>query len=783
MYLESNNLVDLLSQRARQTPTQVAYTFLSDGEDDARSLTYAELEQRAKAIAAYLQKNSLPGERILLCYPSGLEYIAAFFGCLYAGALAVPLYPPHARRVDERIEAIRRDAQPTIALTTTKIAAKMQQSAECAPDSDPKSAPEPAPTTAPESKKLRWIATEKLGLGSGDQGPGDQGLEDQRLTERELAEAWQAPELTESSLAYLQYTSGSTSDPKGVMVSHGNLLYNLRDSYASLEHRPDDVMVSWLPLFHDMGLIFGILYPLYIGIHGVFMAPSAFIESPIRWLKAISRYKGTHSGAPHFGYDYCLQKIAREERSQLDLHSWRFGITGAEPVRAATMKGFAEGFAEAGLMSHTLAVGYGLAEATLKVTTTLDGQEWSAYTFNQDALARNKVVAEEQNSTSRILVSCGTTGLETRIVIANPETLEQCAPDEVGEIWVGGPTVAQGYWENEEATKSTFGAYLQESSQGPFLRTGDLGFLYEGELFITGRLKDLIILRGRNHYPQDIESTAAKCHAAFHPDRAVAVALHKARAADPEQAAQAGTNHDLGPERLVVVLEVERQAIRSIKGEEAIWAIRSAIAEEHEIQPYAVVLTKPGQIPMTTSGKVRRRACGEMYLNNQLAILAEWQADDSTFDGLDLAAVSQPTVSPPTAELIQARLCQWLAQQLQVSVALIDPTKRLADYGLDSLMTFELRDALYHSANVEIPLADLFEELTIESLTEQIVTKLSAAQPINDGILNGEILNDGIQNSGILNDGILNSGFLRENGGASKSNGQGQKGTRVKVRI
>lgn len=688
MNLESKNLVDLLSQYAQDTPDKIAYTFLKNGGNDSDSITYGELEQTAIIIATHLQQRSEPGERVILCYPSGLEYITAFFGCLYAGVLAVPLYPPHTRRIDERLQAVYQDAQPTIALTSKKIHTKIEK----------------ASNGRLELEQLQWIATDHLETGNGND---------------RLAEQWTKPALTAESLAYLQYTSGSTSTPKGVMVSHGNLLYNLRDSYENLKHTPDDVMVSWLPLFHDMGLIFCILYPLYVGIHGVFMAPTAFIESPIRWLNAITRYKGTHSAAPNFAYDYCLDKIPPAERSQLDLRSWRCAVTGAEPVRAATIERFVEGFADANFSHKTFCPGYGLAEATLMVTATAEVEQPKEYRFNQAALENHRVSADESRAGTN-LVACGAPTLETRVAIVNPETMHLCAADEVGEIWVNGPTVAQGYWQNEEATAETFRAYLNNGDDGPFLRTGDLGFLYKGQLFITGRLKDLIIIRGRNHYPQDIELTASQCHPALQADRTIAVSINF----DDRQSGQERPIRHAEFERLVVVLEVDRSAIRSINSEQVMWDIRKAISEAHDIQPYAIVLVKPGNLPKTTSGKSQRRTCGEQYLNRQLTILAEWRADDTILQDLDFAGLAHPSL-----ELVEARLCQWLSQKLQVPAEVIEPTNRLAEYGLDSLMTFELRDALYHSTGVELPLTELFDTMTTEALARKIVARLSHLQP------------------------------------------------------
>ncbi|MCB0213161.1 MAG: AMP-binding protein, partial [Anaerolineae bacterium] len=622
-------LVDLLRWRAAQTPHKQAYTFLEDGEAQAVSMTYAELDQQARAIASHLQRSDGVGKRALLLYPSGLEYIAAFFGCLYAGVLAVPLYPPRSRGIDARIQAISQDAQATFALTTATIAAKARRTL----------------SESPELARLQWLATDTPPT-------------------FETTLAWSEPELTESSLAYLQYTSGSTSTPKGVMVSHSNLLYNLSDFYANLDHALDDVVVSWLPLFHDMGLIFGILYPLYRGLQAVFMAPTAFIQQPKRWLQAISTYRGTHSTAPNFAYDLCVEKVTAAQRVGLDLRSWRFSINGAEPVQASTLKRFTNTFGLCGFAAKTHAPGYGLAEATLKVTLTHQQIEPIFHTVNSAALAEHRVVEGDLPPESHTLVACGAPTLETQVIIVEPETRARCLSHQVGEIWVGGPTVAQGYWRNEEATRETFQAYLADTGEGPFLRTGDLGFLRDGQLFVTGRLKDMIIIRGHNHYPQDIELTAKKSHPALETGWGAAFSV-----------SGKGADGATGIEQLVVVQEVERTAIRTLDSEGVMQAIRRAIVEEHEIQPYAIVLIKPGHISKTTSGKVQRHACRDEFLKQTLAALASWQAPPT-------AAVTASTITNPRQSLHSDRaqaMVTWLRKYAttRINSRLIDERRMI----------------------------------------------------------------------------------------------------------
>ncbi|HET9212138.1 MAG TPA: proline iminopeptidase-family hydrolase, partial [Thermoanaerobaculia bacterium] len=444
-------LIDLLRARAGEKGGAPLYTFLADGEAEEATLSYGGLDRRARAIGARLQQAGAAGERALLLYPPGLDFIAAFFGCLYAGAVAVPAYPPRAGRTQPRLRAIAGDARPRLVLTTAAIAAKAAELSE----------------QIPELAGAEWIATESL--------------------DSSAAERWTPPSLGPGTLAFLQYTSGSTAAPKGVMVTHANLLHNERLIGAAFGMDEESVVVGWLPLYHDMGLIGNVLQPLHAGGRCVLMSPVAFLQRPMRWLEAVSRYRGTVSGGPNFAYELCLRKAAPEALSRLDLSSWRVAYNGAEPVRASTLERFAEAFAPCGFRAEALYPCYGLAEATLFVTG-----------------GHGARVEKER-------VSCGSAW--QRIVTVDPETGEE-RPE--GEVWISGPSVARGYWENEEATARDFHAFLP-TGEGPFLRTGDLGFLSGGELYVTGRLKDLIILRGRNHYPQDVELTAERSHPDLHP--------------------------------------------------------------------------------------------------------------------------------------------------------------------------------------------------------------------------------------------------------------------------
>ena len=589
--VEFSTLVEILRWRALQQPEQRNYTFLVDGEAEGDHLTSAALDCQARSIGALLQTYRASGERALLLYPAGLEFIPAFFGCLYAGVIAVPLPPPNLaqpQRTLPRLRAIISDAQPSVVLTTSAILSNT----------------EGLFAQAPELQKLRWLATDKV-AGS-------------------LAQEWRDPAVTSNTLALLQYTSGSTAEPKGVMISHGNLLHNSAYIHRLFALVPDSVTVTWLPAFHDMGLTNGIIQPVYKGGPCYLMPPASFLMRPIRWLQAISRYKATISGGPNFAYELCTRRITPEQRETLDLSSWDVAYNGAEPVRADTMKQFAATFASCGFRPSAFHPCYGLAEATLLVSGGSLRDEMFR-TIQVAAFEQNRVVqacAPHQNV--RTLVGSGHAMLDTKIVIAHPESLTACASDEVGEIWVSSPSVTQGYWNRPEETERACRAYLKDTGKGPFLRTGDLGFMKEGELFVTGRLKDLIIISGRKFYPQDIELTVEQSHPALRPACCAAFSVD-------------GT----GEEQLIIAAEVEpryQPAVRNPPDGEArahpngrvpldveavVRAIRRSVAEEHDVRVHTVVLLRAGRIPKTTSGKVQHHACQASFLKGTLEKFGE----------------------------------------------------------------------------------------------------------------------------------------------------------------
>jgi len=571
MEYKSTTLVDLLRYRAKNQPEQTAYTFLRDGETEVGSLTYKELDRQVRVIAARLQNLDATVSHALLLYPPGLEFIAAFFGCLYAGVVAVPAYPPRTNQNMYRLQAIVASSQATVALTTTSLLSNIER----------------RELSNPALTNLHWLATDNIAS--------------------DLAEAWQELEISSDTLAFLQYTSGSTATPKGVMVNHGNLMHNLVAIHKCFAHTCNSQGVIWLPPYHDMGLIGGVLQPLYGGFPVTLMSSVDFLQKPFRWLQAISCYKATTSGGPNFAYDLCVRKIKPEQRTSLDLSSWEVAFTGAEPIRAQTLERFAATFEPCGFRARAFHPCYGMAETTLMVSGGLKTAPPTVRWVDGAALEQNRVAAVASNQEgARAIVGCGQSWLD-QIVIVDPESLTPCPADKVGEIWVHGPSVAQGYWNRAEETKQTFLAYLANTGEGPFLRTGDLGFLQDGELFVTGRIKDLIIIRGQNHYPQDIELTVEKSHPALRPGCGAAFTVEVK-----------------GDERLVVVQEVERSYLRKLDVNEVVGNINQAVAAEHALQIYATVLVKTGSIPKTSSGKIQRHACRSGFLTGSLNVVEDW---------------------------------------------------------------------------------------------------------------------------------------------------------------
>jgi acyl-CoA synthetase (AMP-forming)/AMP-acid ligase II len=575
------NLVDVLIRRAEENGAQLVYRFLADGESEEVCLTYAELERKSRQVAATLQAAGCGGERAMLIYQPGLDYIAGFLGCLMAGVAAVPAYPPDPFRMERtfpRFKAIVDDSQPAAILSTSNIL-------DLAGDIFDE---------FPDLSGIARFATDTL--------PDD------------AADAWRQPVISGDTLAFLQYTSGSTADPKGVMLTHDNLMANLEVIHKAFAIHPGSSGVIWLPPYHDMGLIGGILEVLYFGATCTLMSPLDFLQRPIRWLNALSKYGGTISGGPNFAYDLVARKATPQQKAALDLSRWEVAFNGAEPVRKDTIERFSAAFAECGFRKEAFYTCYGLAEATLIVTGGVALTPPVYATVSATELGQGRAMpAAEDAPDAQPMVGCGTTLLDQAVAIIDPETGQLCPTGIVGEVWVAGRSVARGYWQKPEESERTFGGRLDGDDRN-YLRTGDLGFLDEaGNLFIAGRIKDLIIIDGRNHYPQDIELTVEKAHPAIRPGCTAAFPV----TVD-------------GEERVVITAEVGKGYTPTpgaprpdgeggpLDPAEVIASIRQAVTGNHDIRAHAIALLKPGGAPKTSSGKIQRRASRAAYINGTL---------------------------------------------------------------------------------------------------------------------------------------------------------------------
>jgi acyl-CoA synthetase (AMP-forming)/AMP-acid ligase II len=565
--LESlDQFVDLLLYRTERSADKTAYVFLENGEEASESVTYMQLRERVLALAAVLQQHCAPRDRVLLLYPPCVDYMVGFLACLCAGLIAVPLFPPRGTKHNVRLEAIARDCRPTVALISTKRLAHKHDSL----------------AQQPELAALKLICSDAV----------------------DLARTWCTPEVDSETTAFLQYTSGSTGLPKGVMVSHGNLIHNEKLMQACYGNDASSTIVTWLPIYHDMGLIGNMLAAFWLGVTCVFMAPVAFLQRPIRWLQAISQYRAHFSGAPNFAFDLCVDKITPEQRKELDLSSWKIAFSGAEPIRLASLERFAAAFAPHGFAPSALWPSYGLAEATLMVSGSGSIAPLARKNVDKFQLARRRAV-EASDANAQPLVSCGRTAQGQIIRIVDEVTTQRCPDGTIGEIWVAGGSIARGYWNCEETNAGIFQARIAGCDEGPFLRTGDLGFIADGDLYVTGRIKDVIIVRGANHFPQDIEATIESVDAALNPAGAAAFGIQ-----------------DENGERVVVVAEVARTSLRKVNPEALTLAVRRKVVQEHELVLSDVVLIRPGSLPKSSSGKVQRGQCRALYLANEFETLA-----------------------------------------------------------------------------------------------------------------------------------------------------------------
>ncbi len=676
----SSSFVEILRQRATEAPEKIGYSFLLDGRNDEEvHYSYGKLWLRARAVAAELQERRAMGERVLLLYPPGLEYLAAFFGCLAAKAIAVPAFPPAHRHHANRIASILTDSGARFVLTHESILSE---------------------------GKLQG-----LGVVSSKQKGGSSEQAVITITSDsvpdEKAAAWQDPCPGPEDLAFLQYTSGSTAVPKGVMVSHGNLLHNCSCIHDLFGLTPKTVAVSWLPLFHDMGLIGMILTSLYGAVPTTLMSPMTFLKRPIKWLETISRKAANISGGPNFAYDLLLERVKPEQVERLNLSSWRLAFNGAEAVRAHTLEKFARRFAPAGFRAEAFYPCYGLAEATLMVS----GGDRTAKPLVRSLVAaelKNKKaspVGESESIPKRRLVGCGSSIKGQRIAIVNPESMRECSEREIGEIWASGPSISRGYWGRQAESQELFQAKIKEGDGAGYLRTGDLGFVLENEVFVVGRCKDLVVIRGRNYYPDDIELTVAACNPHSSTREVAAFSIEG----------------DEG-ERLVIVQE-EAARTSSAELDKIIQTVCETVAATHDVEVHGILLTRTGSLPRTPSGKIQRRLARERYLSKELPVVAQWIADGQ--EGRLARGIPKPERAFSHGEsALKSRyeswLTSWIAQHTRIAEEDIDIAQSFASLNLGSVDAVQLCGALEDWLGRHFSPTIFYDYPTIEALARYL---------------------------------------------------------------
>lgn len=646
-------IVSVLKQRAALHPDKTAFSFLREGTVKEVCISYAGLEIQAGCVASKLNALGLKGQAVLMFFPSGLDFVSAFFGCLCSGVIPVPVFPPRKNRSLQRIHAIASDCAAKAILTTSEVSRSMERNF----------------SGDPVLNNLPWHSTD-LWVDSAIpcKSHHEPGFED---------------------LAFLQYTSGSTGNPKGVMVSHRNIMYNLRSIQLFFNMNREDIIVNWVPQFHDLGLIFGILETVFSGSHTVLIPPVSFLSDPMFLLRAISRYHATICGQPDFAFNLCVEKTDEDQRAGIDLSSLRVFYSGAEPVRKLTLGRFFKAFSPAGLKEETLFPGYGMAESTLILTGKEVSQPPFFLAVSASALEKNTVIPPSETGDTKWITSNGKPKMDTRIIIVDPEKTKQLPEDLVGEIWASGSTVTMGYFHNPHLTDQVFHATLPEYGASKWLRTGDLGFLHDGDLFITGRLKDLIIIRGSNFYPQDIEDVIESCHHSVRKTCTAAISYE-----------------DNGAERLVIVAEL-RRTILPHDTEKIMDAITTEVFNEFEIRPSRITLIRFGSIPKTSSGKIMRSTVRDYLLNGKFDIIDErFLKDDEK--------VIRPTSEIPSSSL-EEFVVSWISSHLNKGSP-VDLEKQMSAYGLDSLKAVELSAETKNIFGFEWPPYLFFEEISIRQM-------------------------------------------------------------------
>jgi acyl-CoA synthetase (AMP-forming)/AMP-acid ligase II/acyl carrier protein len=655
-----HNIVECLYHNSIEKPDAIAYEFFTDLSLPTKTITYQQLYADVCQIAKNLLDNVSQGDCVLLLYPPSIEYIKAFFACMMAGVVAIPLYPPKKNSKSDNVFIVALASKAKFALTTEKdlptITAFWSESC-CI--------------------EMNFLSTKAL---------------INKQNERVQVQL----NISSEKPAFLQYTSGSTGDPKGVIITHGNILANTQYLERLSGAHGKDIFVNWLPLFHDLGLVTAILLPAYLGCKSVLMAPATFVRNPAIWLKAMTRFGGTIGGAPNFAYDLCTDKIADRDLADIDLSKWRIAYNAAEPVKYDTITRFSKRFSSIGFKQDSFYPSYGMAESTAFMSGGHGNDKLQVISIDKQALADNKVFIVDESYEEKIdFVGNGLTDEHHQFRIVNPMTQELIANGEIGEIWFAGPSISPGYWLLEEASKQAFSNDLAGDKDKEYLKTGDLGFILGKHLYVTGRSKDMIILKGKNYYPQDIESTIKDSHNDIHPGYAAAFEVD---------------------ERLVVVTEINRHAMKSLNPKVVVQEIARSVYSKHNISVDDVVLLSPYKIPMTSSGKIRRKKTKELYQAGELSCLHQ--------------KVSREKAISPTG-LVENTIHDIWVRVLGLSEICVD--RGFFELGGDSIKAIEIAAAVTKKYKLQhIDENKLLECTTIKDMAKLVTLSLMMSARATD---------------------------------------------------
>lgn len=656
-----STFIDILSQREQLYQDKTALVELDRDGRECERISYSDLIASAKVTATSILKRPVAGKTCLILSSPGLDFAIALLACFYAGVIAVPVHPPRKKKRNERLSGIIKDAQPACQLQSHEYHKMISEGS----------------SRNHELSDLPGILISRISSTGKEQ--------------------FHLPQIKPDDIALLQYSSGTTGCPKGSVITHKNIMHNSVVIQKAFNHDPDMVVVTWLPPYHDMGLIGTLLQPIFMGGTNIIINPYDFLRNPVIWLEAISKYNGTTAGCPNFALDLLAERISEEQKETIDLGSLKVFFCGSEPVRKASLDRFRLAFAKCGFREDMYLPCYGLAENTLMATGIHQSEKPVYIEVDQQALENEQKICRVKNGNKAVtFVGCGYPWNGDEIKVASPGTGDFLAEKQIGEVLIRGKAVSRGYWRSGNSANNRPGNFLEKHDESALLRTGDLGFYHDGQFYITGRIKDLIIIRGKNFFPDDIESTAENSHESLQVHGGAAFSIDNGN-----------------EEQLVIMHEIKRTALKEFNGAEVVDAIRNDIMTEHELAVHAISLIGPARLPKTTSGKKQRLKCRKLWLNNELTTLYTWQ-EEATKPGVS----DIKTDTDPTEANLQAWLIQWIGKKLGIDQKNIDPEDPIMSYGLDSMGAVELEREVKETFNIEIHLADFLENNTISALSK-----------------------------------------------------------------